>query len=164
MLARSSEDILTTLARRLERVPVKSNHPGAVGWAKSLTHRSSMRTTNSDFAHAHTRTRGHGARDFAWADSLAGRAFAHPLMSIVKPRLCNSPPLRKCCSGWQLRCPSTALKNTFMLTERLGAVPASFRPRVSRTASRGFGTDPQLRRDALDRARCRSRDCIPCPG
>ena len=30
------------------------------------------------FAHAESRTRGHGARDVAYAEYLQGRAFAHP--------------------------------------------------------------------------------------
>ena|SRR2546423_10428137 len=42
------------------------------------------RSINSDFAHAESRARGHGAREFASAEYLEGRAFAHPCMGIVK--------------------------------------------------------------------------------
>jgi hypothetical protein len=60
------------------RVPVTSNRVGAVGWAKSLACRNRRTQHQWRFCPRGKQSRGHGARDFACAKYLEGRAFAHP--------------------------------------------------------------------------------------
>jgi hypothetical protein len=66
------------VARSCPRVPVTSNRVGAVGWAKSLACRNRRTQHRWRFCPRGKQSRGHGARDFACAEYLEGRAFAHP--------------------------------------------------------------------------------------
>jgi hypothetical protein len=60
------------------RVPVTSNRVGAVGWAKSPACTNRRTQHRWRFCPRGKQSRGHGARDFACAECLEGRAFAHP--------------------------------------------------------------------------------------